>query len=386
LTELGDAIGLVSAFDREITVARTLGHHNHYVVASFYADALAKLDRPEARDYFEEALRTEVDSKALVLNSYSKYLLRHNDPSRALEILNDAGSLARLAAEQPVFLRREALRALGQDTSSADAEVAILKSRLSGQVAGGRPAALLGGDAAQLRSINATWHNATDDCRNAAYTNQLVCPNGNGWCYWPYTVNLAEVMFNEALGETVGARGAVGWTVRNRGRQTIDACAPGTFVGGLNAGNATRDALPCGLTSAECVTERAYCWAEHGGTFTPGSTEYQFADWHVDKQVLYDNGFLPLAFNMINGWVPDMAGGFIPAGVGACMVQQGQTTCGNYLCFSGQNSWQGSALGPMEFRSVGYTPAYPACEYWAWNTGYVCPNGYPDNIFANRYQ
>src|SRR5262249_50912835 len=51
------------------------------------------------------------------------------------------------------------------------------------------------------------------------------CTPGDVGCYrldyYAHAVNLAEVMYNEAGGETIGAMDTVGWTARNRAFQRM---------------------------------------------------------------------------------------------------------------------------------------------------------------------
>jgi hypothetical protein len=380
LAAIQDQANLDNVFGRVLAAAPAIGPKEHYLALVFYADALSKLGRADAQNRFEEALAIAAPNTDLGVTWYAKYLLRRGNPLRALEILDDAGADMRLANEQPVLLRKEALTRLGADTSSADAEIELLRQRVQPGVEGAVPRPTVAGFQKPV-GVHST---SNDDCRHPAYASTLLCPTGSGWCFYPYTVNLAEIIYNEAQGETRGAQAMVAWTVRNRGKQTL--VVPGssppsicsTYPGGLAYYNAYRDTLPCGLTPAECVNARAYCWTEHGGTLQVGNSTVQYADWHVSLQTLYDSGALNRAFNMVNGWLPDESTGYIPSGVYSCTT----TPC-DRLCYGGQNSTSASSLGPMEFRS-GYYQGQPAACLWP--SQYVCGNGANpgDNYFWNR--
>ncbi|MGE0683482.1 MAG: hypothetical protein AB7P69_21600 [Candidatus Binatia bacterium] len=63
---------------------------------------------------------------------------------------------------------------------------------------------------------------ANDDCRvvTGTTTSGYVCDN-SGNCFYTQGVNLAEIIYNEARGETPGAQDTVGWVVRNRAFQGL---------------------------------------------------------------------------------------------------------------------------------------------------------------------
>lgn len=236
----------------------------------------------------------------------------------------------------------------------------------------------------------------SDDCRRQ---NQTCYPDPTipGYCFRAQTINFAEVLYNEARGETVGAQGLVGWTIRNRARQSLkNNCDsyPGAEGGDLT--DACRRALPC-IDPYNCELSKKDCCAIHGGTINVGAPQSQFNDEHVPFTTLYDRVFLYRAVHILNGWIPDVSTGFIPGGVNrsSCNTHDPPVypdDCRAPFCSRGSNSTQASPGGPVEFRSRDYRsevsgmPQYaPTCKTWK---GDICGNTPPepgsDNYFFNR--
>lgn len=167
----------------------------------------------------------------------------------------------------------------------------------------------------------------SDDCR----VQDRTCypdPNVPGYCFRAYTLNLAEILYNEARSETKGGQAMVGWTVRDRvflefNPPTCD------YYPGQTGGTATPAcimALPCGDPGGDppdsyCEISKKYCCALHGATTTwgtPESQQSQFNDEHVPFNILYNEGFAYQAVELLNGWIPDVSKGFIPGGIFGC--------------------------------------------------------------------
>lgn len=230
---------------------------------------------------------------------------------------------------------------------------------------------------------------ATDDCRVQPYTNGPVCDNfGN--CFWTQGVNLAEVIYNEAQGETPGAQDTVGWTVRNRAFQGLSC---DIYPGGVNWHTSCSpqpcqpcSTLPCNQGSPDFCTNnntRWYCCAIHGGQTLWGTSGYQFNDEHVDINTLSSSGVIWEAVYVGNGWVGDVSTYWCPPGVIGCSF-----ACSRPWSTSGSNYNDPSPNGPMEFQNVVYMPAASSCKQAPTvNTcqgaanNFVCCNASPNNYF-----
>jgi hypothetical protein len=218
----------------------------------------------------------------------------------------------------------------------------------------------------------------SDDCRTQ---NQTCYPDpGNpGACFRAQTINLAEILYNEARSEDWGAKATVGWTVRDRAYQGLSCDAyPGAEGGALTT--TCRQTVPCN-DPLFCNDSKRYCCVMHGGTTTFGASQYQFNDGHVDFNTLYNGGFLYLAVYILNGWVPDPSTGFVPPGVTGCGSTTNCTSSSLLFCSSGANVTNPDPQGPMEYRSQVYQPSRFTCKT---NKQFVCANAVPNNYFWNR--
>jgi hypothetical protein len=377
LADLNDVGRMNSVFSRILAVARQMTAKDQYIALVDYADGLARTigGSTRAPKYFEEAIAVNPGNNIEAINKYAKLLLKQNDAKTALALLDRLTPLQRVMHGLPVMLRKRALERLGMDTRSADAEIARIQHD-GVPIVGAVPSS----GAQQQGEIGAQWAHSyqTDDCRSSVYNAQLWCSDLSGWCYWPYTMNLGEIMYNEARGESVGAQAAVAWTLRNRSGEGVSC---DVYVGGVNYTNC-RDNLTCSLPppyDAECPLARAYCCVEHGGTMSPGSSQSQFNDSHVPLPDMEDNGSIFRGFYVLNGWMSDMSSNYTPPGVWNCI-----NTCDSLYCASGSNSYSVGPAGPMEYRAYAFTP-YGAnvCKY---ATGFVCANGGANNYFWNRLE
>jgi hypothetical protein len=231
----------------------------------------------------------------------------------------------------------------------------------------------------------------SDDCRVAencskSWSDSLAY-------YYTMTINLAEIIFNEAQGETRGAQAAVGWVVRNRVFQGVSC---DVYVGGINY-RTTCSSLPCSDPRSQFQDySRWYCCAMHGAQTLWGTSGYQFNDEHVDFGTLSNAGLPWLALWLLNGRIPEMSTNFVPDGVprADCTLGCGtnpHTPTSPPWCNTGLNITQPSGKGPMEFQDHAYTPAASSCKQAPTvNTcqgaanNFVCCNASPNNYFWNR--
>jgi hypothetical protein len=245
----------------------------------------------------------------------------------------------------------------------------------------------------------------SDDCRRQ---NQTCFPDPNvpGTCFWADTLNLAEILYNEARGETRGAQATVGWTVRDRAYQRLSCDSYPGAEGGGNVTQTCRATVPCSDPNF-CDSSKRYCCVMHGGTTTLGAPQSQFNDEHVPFNTLYTGGFAYRAVHILNGWIPDVSTGFIPSGLDENNGSRCNThnppvpgDCGDPFCNPCVdpdcelviiNPGQASPRGPQEFRSGQYSAQNPSCKQAPTvNTcqgaanNFVCCNASPNNYFWNR--
>lgn len=344
---------LEEIFGPILEVGNGLSRREYFLALVDYADALAELSDGRAWDHFEQALSLHTDVRIEGINRYGDRLLKGGRAQQALDMIE-----SRLTREErvrygkPAFLRKDALVALGKDFKSADEEIAeVLARRRTANGLLSRAA----GD-----GIGSIWErfahsNTTDDCRSATYAGQLQCA-ASGSCYYPFEINLAEILWNEARGESIGAKDMVGWTVRDRALQRVSCDA---YPGGTTS-TTCRSTVPCGDPS-HCAESRYYCCAEHGGTTTVGATHFQFNDAHVTLSNLESAGLLDEAYYIIIGAIPEPSNNFVPTGVSGCTLG-----CGGF-CTSGTNYTSASPFGPMEYRASNYCAAAQSCKWYAKN-------------------
>jgi hypothetical protein len=301
---LNDKANLDAVFTEVLSQPREADRGNYYQALVDYADGLAWLqDDQRAWGYVEDALRFHPEQKIEAVNRYAFHLLYKQKAREAVTVLE-----TQLTAQErsilvlPAYFRKEALAALGEDITDAEEEVAWLRKRVSEN--GGSSAIrfvdsrlrhadrkalgfkefakLLLTPVSEAQAFSHTPSSPSDDCRNIDY--ETAFDNGNlcditGICYDPYSVNLAEIIDNEAKPERPGARYAVGWTVKNRAFQSLTAAAPDAFGNyggpacdsypGAQGGALTSTCIttiPCGHEF--CVESKKVCCAAHGGTTT----------------------------------------------------------------------------------------------------------------------
>lgn len=322
-----------------------------YLALVDYGDGLAALADERAWEHFERAINLRPQNNIEAINRYAKRLLERDRAREALDLLENRLSRdERVRRVLPVYLRKEALTRLGLDTSSADEEIEEIDSNFN---QGGAGAVTAGASKILTDIFPATEkgmfaHTAiTDDCRDAASAQRPICEPISGNCYYPYAINLAEILFNEARGDGWGQIDMVGWTVRDRALQRVSC---DIYVGGTTY-TTCRTTLPCGDSDTQfCDLSRWYCCSEHAGTTVRGTSHDQFNDTHVPTADLENAGVIKEAYDIINGRIPDPSTNFVPTGVSNCNYLG---ECGAY-CLAGANQFSPSPNGPMEYRGYDY--------------------------------
>ncbi|MFL6258809.1 MAG: tetratricopeptide repeat protein [Thermoanaerobaculia bacterium] len=351
--QLHDPDMLDDAFAPTLAVGHGLKSKEFLLALTDYADALAQMSDNRAWDRFEQALKLFPETRIEVVNRYGARLLEKGRAQEALDMIESRLSRnERVRYGKPAFLRKQALQALGRDTASADDEIQEIRQR--------RRSGKLADKAGELAAV---WEkfvhsNSTDDCRSTTYAQNLQC-DSTGSCYYPYEVNLAEILWNEARSEPLGAKDMVGWTVRDRAFERVSCDA---YPGGTTS--SCRSTVPCGDPS-NCAVSQYYCCVEHGGTTAVGSSSLQFNDAHVTIANLESSGLLDEAFYIIIGAIPEPSNNYIPPGLSGCT-----TGCGGF-CSTGTNYTSPSPQGPMEYRASNYCAAAQSCKWYAKN---VCGN------------
>jgi hypothetical protein len=380
MVQLNDREGLDDAFQTMLKANKAdTRPGEQYSVLVDYADGLAALQDERAWGYFEQAIALQPESIEAI-NRYARRLLEAGKAEEVLRVLEaHLTRQERVRFVRPAFLRRQALKALGRDTASADEEIAEIRER-QGKAGIYVPEKDTGDPLGNV--VESFAHStSSDDCRSATYAQSQHC-DSSGTCLYSYVINLAEVMYNEARGESIGSQDAVGWTVRDRAFQGVSCDA---YIGGVNY-TSCRTNLPCGDPS-RCAVSRYYCCVIHGNTTTVGAAHSQFNDAHVTLQTLIDSGQFYEAQLVWWGAVPDPTTGFAPAGVSGCTVGCGPE---NY-CTGGVNYDSPSPNGPMEYLGYNYCAQRQECKTYKGN---VCGSntratscssgGSGDNYFWNR--
>lgn len=222
---------------------------------------------------------------------------------------------------------------------------------------------------------------ARDDCRIQPYASGPVCDT-YGHCFWTQGVNLAEIIYNEARGETPGAQDTVGWVVRNRAFQGLSCDSYPGAQGGGTLTTTCRNTVPCNDPNF-CGNTQRYCCAIHGGATQLGTSGYQFNDEHVDINTLSSSGVIWEAFYVGNGWAPDVSTSWCPPGVVGCSF-----ACDRPDSTYGDNYNSPSPNGPMEFRGFDYCASASSCKRYmrdiCGNTdSTVPPDGNPIEVPPN---
>jgi hypothetical protein len=231
---------------------------------------------------------------------------------------------------------------------------------------------------------------ASDDCRihdtRPVYT---VCSTDGCTKYYAHAVNLAEVMYNEARGESnLGAIDMVGWTVRNRAFMGLhnDRVSCDSYPGDVNWHTSCPaefqpcrpcSSLPCNQDTPDFCTNnntKWYCCAIHGGQTQVGTSGYQFNDEHVSFDDLYYNsGLLVEAAWIMSNYIPEVSSGHTPSGAYNCVIKCENSASDACFFLNGPGCCRVSTppldafstaapKGPIEFRSSDYCAPAQSCK------------------------
>ncbi|MBI3248175.1 MAG: hypothetical protein HYZ50_16845 [Deltaproteobacteria bacterium] len=425
LVELNDKTKLDGVFEIILAQPRDEDRDHYYRALVDYGDGLAWMnDEQRAWGYFKDAVDFHPEQNAEAINRYARHLLDRGYAQQAFDILDSRlTSEARAIYVMPAYLRKEAMKFLGMDTDSAEAETIMVKQRV---IENGGSTAVILSDAGANTNARGTGFLETlftpaaeafvhsrqsDDCRDRGWQYSLCDSFGN--CFTPNAINLAEIIYNEAQGEKQGARYSVGWTVKNRAFQALNPQCD-SYPGGIDWGNLPLcfQGIPCNDPNF-CDQSKRVCCALHGGTTLYNSNQLQFNDGHRSFNTLVSSGAIYAAWYILDGFVPDISTGWIPPGVSGCNSLGNANACGpvgipvdSYglpaapasagpWCQYGSNFFDPNPNGPMEFRGCIYTAQASSCKWPARDvcgnstTDYVCsspPNPLPpsDNYFWNR--
>jgi len=395
LATAGDVVRLDQVFNEIFATADVNPPERHAALVA-YASALARLGDTRAGDYYYQAVTSYRDNNVAAATLYSDYLFSQGDSKGALTAIESNVSPELLRVFPSLIARRVSLRKdLGLDATEAQGDADAFLARLGSNAAGvsilnendGRQlkAALaeLGKAGADAAHPDFSHTNTADDCRGPYYNvpTYEVLFDGYYVYFYPFTINLAEILYNEA-GPSLpwGEPAMVGWTVRDRVYEepasynvrthTFSNC--NAYPGGY--GSSLGTSLGCAQSGSFCPDSANYCRAEHGGTTSVGASEFQFNDGHVDSNTLDTYQYDFMAVDVMNNLVAEIYDGYTPTGASGCSY-----TCSNPFCSSGTYTSDASPFGPMEFQSSSYTSS-TSCVHII---GQVCTGG---NYYYGRSQ
>jgi predicted Zn-dependent protease len=155
--ELGDRKGHDEIFGRILAQPKDVERDYYYLALVHYADGLARFSDDRAWDYFEEAIALHPENSLETINLYAKHLLDQGQAQKAFEVLdNRLTSEQRVNSVMPASLRQQAMKQASLDTTSADAEIALIMQRWNeGSLAGYSPAENSNGEATVVTSATA---------------------------------------------------------------------------------------------------------------------------------------------------------------------------------------------------------------------------------------
>lgn len=317
-----------------------------------------------------------------------------NPAQSAFQLLDGMTSSQRMRWVLPAYLRLIAMQQMGLNTFPALVEIAKINHSHdpkefppAAYVAGIR-SATIDDVTSQLLSTSSFKHKGVDDCRLPG--SDFESPPSwwpwcfGDWCYRFHTINVAEVLYNEARSENYGAQDAVGWTIRDRAFEALGC----DHYPGQNCSTCT---WFCNAPGSLCDASKRICSVVHGGTSVPGAGQRQFKDKHRSWDKLVSSGMIFLADIILVGIVPEATPEsiqFIPSGMSDC-----EFSCkGGGYCWTqkeGNGFQEASPQGPMEFLNRVYDAGHAECKHLPVPTtipptGFVCPNGSPNNYFWNR--
>lgn len=381
-----------------------------YLALTDYASALAKFEDDSGADrYFIEAVRARSNPED-GLEARMRFALHLRDTGRAqqsLDLLDDFDASVRAMYPLLALFRQALMHSLGSDTTAVDEEISRLRERLNHASGIGplpkltarvfeRPQNVLG-----LPEALAFAHTPFyDDSRfNSGWI--TLPPFTSAYTYVSaHVVNAAEVLWNEARGESATAQRAVLWAVRNRAMINMNGCD--AYPGAASHGGAPACWLvtPGGPQPEYEQSYKRWSCALHGGTYTFGDDHFQMNDGHVDLWDISLAGFIDMAVAVINGWYADPSYFFLPEPYTGYLPDP---YTGELVWTTMWNWWSGNPSGAQEWRGDGWSPGLGA-NYCAANytcktrhgnvggstsdPGNVCPshdpNMYGDNFFWGR--
>lgn len=254
LVKLDDKPQFDKIFERILAIPKEMDRKHYYLALVDYANGLAKFhDDERAWAFFDRAIEFYPENNTEAINRYTGYLLERGKLEKALEILDSLIPEQRVWEVTPAIYRKKALTMMGLDTSSADEEIKMIETHLTVSGPGPKFGVFVSSIATQssestiapyndlVTSASGPWsHSGADDCCIAPINAGLCqCPIQTDmypslWgrvygFFYPITVNAAEIIYNEARGETKGAQDMVAWTLANRAAQRVRC---DSYVGG----------------------------------------------------------------------------------------------------------------------------------------------------------
>jgi hypothetical protein len=398
--ELGDRATLDRAF------AKYFGNYTdekgRYLALNDYATALAGLQDPDAAERYlldAIAMRPEPEYGIEARTRYVTHLVQTGRVQQALSVLDQFDPSMRANRPSMALYRQALMHSLGVDTTEVDKEVEGIRERLRHAVGVGplpklsakvapRPDNVLG-----IEEAYAFQHLAPQDDSRNFYAGWIPVQlyGGAAWEVTAVVINLAEVIWNEARGESFTAQKAVAWSVRNRA--TINMNGADFYPGAEGHGGTTECRIfsPPGPSDAEPY--KRYSCALHGGTLSIGASHSQMNDAHVNVPTLQTIWAVDTALWVINGTYPDPTyNNFLPD-IEWTFCYNPETNDG-YPCPI-LNWWDGNPGGAQEWRSFNYCAANYTMKARRGNVGgnltdpgSMCPNhDYAtsgDNFFWGR--
>lgn len=327
--KLEDKAGGESYFSDLLQHEHSLSTSEKYKAFVDYADLLDHFDDAAAGRYLKDAAALRDYSPGEAFYKWMRYLVKSGNAALAEQKIRELDILYLQRDLTLLQILRDSLIKQGKSIDDVDKEIEAIKDGFSKGLGGGTdPSAstqenqgvsifqrlsLIGVAHAQQKyyhTIN------SDDCRVGTIDAGITTSLGNTG---KFLINLAEILYNEARGESKGARVTTGWTVRNRVFYNLRLVSGGycdTYVGAK--GWANLGSCQSGVSSfhnwhptMSDISER-YCCAMHGGTTSVGSGHSQFNDAHVSLPVLEAGGYLVEAYEILNGGLPDLSSDYCP--------------------------------------------------------------------------
>ncbi len=284
-----------------------------YLAHIDYADGLSKFKDKAAESQFLSAvnMRTPVDGVEANYR-YANYLLNNGKPHDALSILEKFTFEERRKYVHVAALRQKVMYLLKLDTHEVDAEMTEIRNNLSktthiglipkySGIARSKPKNIL---SLQKGYAFKFIHNNESDDSRGKYGNFWV-KTPQGYIFSAFIINAAEVIYNEARGNSRLTRLAIAWSIRNRA--TIDMNDCNFYLGSESDPNVSvcRAETPDGPRSIASNIFKRYSCVVHGGTSSVGASQTQMNDTHVSIANLESSGILWEVLYVASGWIPD---------------------------------------------------------------------------------